>query len=264
MNLLETILPHTRQELAVRRKTFPVERLRDMPLFTRRTVSLKDQLAGRRIGVIAEIKKASPSKGVIRTDFDPGAIACDYVSGGAAAISVLTDSRFFQGSVDVLSLVRNLVDVPLLRKDFILESYQLAEAKAYGADAVLLIAAALDPLHLRELRAEAAALGLECLVEVHTEKELASVDQAACDLIGINNRDLATFATDLSVSLRLRPLIDTETVVVSESGIATVDDIRRLIAGNIHAVLIGEAFMQAERPGSALAALLEEAGGMKP
>jgi indole-3-glycerol phosphate synthase len=264
MNLLETILLHKRQEVAVRKKEAPPELLREMPMFARRTLSLKQCLAGRRIGVIAEIKKASPSKGVIREDFDPGAIACDYVAGGAAALSVLTDSRFFQGRIDFLSVVRNLVAVPLLRKDFIIDSYQLTEAKAYGADAILLIVAALDPGHLRELHAEASSLGLECLVEVHTNAELASLDQQQCDLIGINNRDLATFNTDLAVSLRLRPLIQDDAVVVSESGISTAEDVRRLIEGNVHGVLIGELFMRQERPGKALADLLATVGGASP
>jgi len=258
MNLLETILLHKRQELAVRRKECPVEELRDMAMFTRRALSLRNCLAGRRIAVIAEIKKASPSKGVLREPFDPGAIACDYVSGGASALSVLTDARFFQGSLATLSLVRTLVSVPLLRKDFILDSYQLTEAKAYGADAVLLIAAALEPSKLHDLHAEAAALGLECLVEVHSEKELTLLGHGTFDLVGINNRDLATFTTDLSVSLRLRPLVNREAIVVSESGISTALDIRRLIAGDIHAVLIGEAFLRQKLPGRALEALVEE------
>lgn len=263
MNLLDTILQHKREELALRKRKRPPEQLRDMPMFARRTLSLRNQLAGRRIGVIAEIKKASPSKGVIRDPFDPGAIAQDYVTGGAAALSVLTDERFFQGSLAVLSSVRDLAPVPLLRKDFILDSYQLTEAKAYGADAVLLIAAALEPNHLQELHAEAATLGLDCLVEVHSDKEISSIDQDNCGLIGINNRDLATFTTDLSLSLKLRPLIRADAVVVSESGISNAEDVRRLIAGGIHAVLIGEAFMRRERPGGALAALLEAAEGSR-
>ena len=261
MNLLETILLHKRKEVTARRKECPVEQLREMPMFERRTLSLKQRLAGKPIAVIAEIKKASPSRGIIRDPFDPGAIACDYVEGGASALSVLTDVRFFQGSLANLALVRHLVNVPLLRKDFILDSYQLAEAKAHGADAVLLIVAALEPAHLVELQDEAAALGLESLIEVHTEAEVTSLDQSKCELIGINNRDLATFSTDLSVSLKLRPLIEKDLVVVSESGISTVDDLRRLVDANIHAVLIGEAFMRHERPGRALAALLQEAGG---
>jgi len=207
------------------------------------------------------MKKASPSKGIIREPFDPTAIACGYVGAGASALSVLTDVRFFQGSLATLTLVRSLVSVPLLRKDFILDPYQLAEAKAYGADAVLLIAAAIEPARLLDLQHEAAALGLECLVEVHTEEEIASLDQGKCRIIGINNRDLATFTADLSVSLKLRPLIDRDIVVVSESGISTADDLRRLIAADIHAVLIGEAFMRKERPGEALAQLLGEVEG---
>ncbi len=261
MNLLETILLHKREELAIRKKECPAEKLRDMPMFGRRTLSLRNQLAGTRVGVIAEIKKASPSRGVIREAFDPGAIAREYVSAGASGLSVLTDEKFFQGSPAYLALVRNLAPIPLLRKDFILDPYQLVEAKAHGADAVLLIAAALDPEQLRDLQAEAAALDLECLVEVHSEKEIASLDQNACDLIGINNRDLATFKTDLSLSLRLRPFIGTDAIVVSESGISGADDILRLMAGGIHAVLIGEAFMREEHPGRALAALLGKVGG---
>jgi indole-3-glycerol phosphate synthase len=261
MNLLETILLHKRQEVAARRKDCPAERLKDMPLFAKPTVSLKARLAGRHIRVIAEIKKASPSRGVIREPFDLASIARDYVSGGAAALSVLTDTRFFQGNLSSLALIRTLVKVPLLCKDFILDPYQLIEAKAHGADAVLLIAAALEPVRLLELSAEATALGLECLVEVHSESELASLDLGRCELVGINNRDLATFTTDLSVSLRLRPLIPRETIVVSESGISTADDLRQLIAADINAVLIGEAFMRQESPGNALAALLDAVGG---
>ena len=264
MNHLETILQHKRQEVAARRRECTPEQLREMPMFTRRTLSLRERLSGKRMGVVAEIKKASPSKGVIREQFDPAAIARSYVSGGAAAVSVLTETRFFQGSLSILASVRTLVDVPLLRKDFILDPYQLVEAKGYGADAVLLIAAALDPAHLRELQDEARALGLECLVEVHTEAELMTLDQSKCDLIGINNRDLATFTTDLSVSLKLRPLIRRETVVVSESGISTADDLRTLMNGDIHAVLIGEAFMRQADPGSALAALLSSVGEVTP
>jgi indole-3-glycerol phosphate synthase len=260
MNLLDTILAHKRQEVEARKKECPRERLRDMPLFRRSTFSLQDRLAGSGITVIAELKKASPSRGVIRESFDAVAIARAYVRGGASALSVLTDGRFFHGSLSILSSVRNIVSVPLLRKDFIVDSYQLSETKAYGADAVLLIAAALPPPQLRDLHEEALGLGLECLVEVHTEAEIASLDGIGCKLIGINNRDLTTFTTDLSVSLRLRPLIAHDVVVVSESGIACAADLRRLRAAGIHAVLIGEAFMREERPGDALAELLKDAG----
>ncbi|MBP1648009.1 MAG: Indole-3-glycerol-phosphate synthase [Bacteroidetes bacterium] len=261
MNLLETILLHKRQEVAARKKEYSVERLRDLPMFARRTLSLKRALSAKRMAVIAEIKKASPSRGVLREPFDPDMIAREYVEGGASALSVLTDERFFQGSLEVLASVRKLVHLPLLRKDFILDPYQLTEAKAYGADAVLLIAAALDPARLFELQAEAGSLGLECLVEVHTSEEIASLDQSGCDLIGINNRNLATFATDLSLSLHLRSYIRKDVTVVSESGISTADDLRRLIAGGIHAVLIGEAFMRQERPGEEVARLLRAVEG---
>jgi indole-3-glycerol phosphate synthase len=261
MNQLEIILHHKRQEVAERKRQYPAELVREMPLFGRQTLSLRAHIAGKRVAVIAEIKKASPSKGVIRDSFDPAAIAREYVNGGASALSVLTDSRFFQGSLDHLTTVRKLVGIPVLRKDFILDSYQLLEAKAHGADAVLLIAAAVPREHLLELQDEAATLGLESLVEVHTEEEVLSLHRSGCRLIGINNRDLVSFRTDLGVSLRLRPLVEKDAVVVSESGIATAGDLRRLVAGGIHAVLIGEALMRHENPGHALATLLKDAGG---
>lgn len=261
MNLLDTILQNKREEIAVRKKACPEGQLREMPLFDRQPLSLRRQLAGRRPGVIAEIKRASPSRGIIRRSFDPVAIARQYARAGASAISVLTDAKFFHGSLAILSLVRGVVDLPLLRKDFILDAYQLTEAKAYGADAVLLIAAALKPETLLHLHSKADALGLECLVEVHTEEEIAALAGGGCKILGINNRDLTTFTTDLSVSERLRPLLPPETVVVSESGISSGKDLRRLAAAGIHAVLIGEGLMRHENPGDALAGLLKEAGG---
>jgi indole-3-glycerol phosphate synthase len=195
---------------------------------------------------------------VIREAFEPLAIAQEYVGGGASAISVLTDEIYFQGHIKYLSMVRNAVPLPILRKDFIIDPYQLYEAKAYGADAVLLIAAALEARQLSDLAGEARSLGLECLVEVHHESELQSLDLAGVEMLGINNRDLITFETDLRTSIRLRPLIPPGTLVVSESGIGSPADVAELIRHQIHTVLIGEMFMKAPHPGEALSRLLKE------
>jgi len=254
MSLLGTILDHTSAETARRKKVLPVQRLKEHPFFSRTTGSLTDALASRSFAVIAEVKKASPTRGVIRERFDPVAIAADYERGGAAAISVLTDEEFFQGKLDYLEAIRGRVTLPLLRKDFVLDPYQLYEAKAAGADAVLLIVAALEPFRLVELEAEARSLGLECLVEVHTEEEMDIANANGSPLIGINNRDLSTFRTDLETSLRLSPRARKGALCVSESGIGTKEDIDALARAGIHAVLVGESFMRAENPGEALAA----------
>jgi indole-3-glycerol phosphate synthase len=258
MNFLDKILAHKRREVAARKQAAPPVRLKGMPFYSRPGVSLAGALRGKRLGVIAEIKRASPSRSVIREDFDPLAIAGEYVRGGASAISVLTDEVFFQGHIEYMSRVRNAVRLPILRKDFIIDSYQLYEAKAYGADAVLLIVAALGALELADLVAEARSLGLECLVEVHHESELQLLDLSTVDILGINNRDLATFETDLRTSIRLQPLIPPGTLIVSESGISSPGDVAELIHHHIHAVLIGEMLMKAPRPGEALSALLKE------
>jgi indole-3-glycerol phosphate synthase len=256
MNVLENILADKRDEIAARKKTMPLAAVKELPLFSRRPVSMRAALRRKKFAAIAEIKKASPSKRVIRVDFHPSEIARGYVAGGASAISVLTDEKYFQGSLGVLGEVRRAVEVPLLRKDFIIDPYQLYETKAAGADAVLLIVAALDRWKLAELINEAAGLGVECLVEVHNEREVDLISDVPADLIGINNRDLTTFETSLEVSFRLRELIPPEVTVVSESGIQTADDLRRLISHDIHAFLIGEALMRAEDPGATLASLL--------
>jgi indole-3-glycerol phosphate synthase len=206
--------------------------------------------------VIAEVKKASPSKGVIRADFDPVAIARSYVSAGAAAISVLTEERFFHGSPQHLQAIRAAVEVPLLRKDFVFDPYQLVEARAWGADAALLIAAILDDAQLAELHAAALDLGLDVLVEAHTPGETARAVAAGARVIGINNRNLKTFVTSLATAERLRPLIPATAVAVAESGIETAADIARLRAAGYDAFLVGESLMRARDPGAALRALL--------
>jgi len=261
MNILETILAHKKQEVATRQKVTPQEQLVAMPWYRAERRSLIEALRGKPLAVIAEIKKASPSKNLIREDFDPVAIAGEYVENGASALSVVTDEKFFQGDLASIAQIRHFVTVPILRKDFILDSYQLHESKAYAADAVLLIAAAVEPARLHELHLEAEELGLECLVEVHNEKEIESLDLTKIDLVGINNRDLTTFETDLGVSIRLKKFLAEDKVVVSESGIRSYEDINTLVKHGIHAVLIGESLIRAHSPGEALRELLRKSSG---
>lgn len=205
--------------------------------------------------VIAEVKKASPSAGVIRADFDPIAIARAYEANGAACVSVLTDESFFQGKPEFLTEVKRAIGLPVLRKDFILERYQLLEARLWGADAALLIAEILPGVRLATLHREAKGLGLHVLVECHDAEELPRVLDAGATLVGINNRNLRTFETTLDTTLNLLPRIPAGVTVVSESGIRTPADMKRLAAAGVHAVLVGESLMRSPDVGAALAAL---------
>ena len=211
---------------------------RDSPIFADAKIGTVPS-----IRLIAEVKKASPSKGVIRADFDPVEIARIYQEHGAACLSVLTDGPFFQGSLDNLRRVRVAVDLPVLRKDFIIDSYQVIEARAAGADAVLLIAECLDDESLARLHGEILELGMAPLVELHEPANLARVLQIGARLIGINNRDLRTFRTDLEHTLRLRRQIPSDRVVVGESGIRTRSDVLRLEAAGVQAMLVGETLL---------------------
>jgi indole-3-glycerol phosphate synthase len=221
---------------------------------------LRKRIADGGAAVIAEIKKASPSRGVLREDFRPAEIAASYDRHGAAALSVLTDETFFQGSAAYLEVARAAASVPVLRKDFTIDSYQLFEARAMGADAVLLIAAILDDARLADFEATATSLGLAVLVEVHDERELDRSLRLATPLIGINNRNLRTFETSLGTTLSMSARIPGERLVVSESGIHTAGDLKRLRDAGVHAFLVGEAFMRARDPGLALASLIGEGG----
>lgn len=212
-----------------------------------------------RLNVIAECKRRSPSRGVLRAAYDPVSIAAGYAAAGAAAISVLTEPMFFDGALDHLAAVRAAVDTPLLRKDFIVESYQLAEAVAAGADAVLLIVAALEDAVLRRLRHEADALGLAVLVEVHTDDELDRALDAGAAIVGVNNRNLRTLDVDIGLSERLAARFPASVTAVSESGLRSAADMRRLGAMGYHAFLVGERFMTTPDPGGALGGLLAEA-----
>lgn len=255
--ILATIVEHMRGVVERRRRETPLDALRDRSLFSAPARGFALSLSGPKRRIIAEVKKASPSKGLIRADFDPVAIAQDYAAGGASAISVLTEERFFQGSLLYLEQIRSAVNLPLLRKDFMLDPYQIVEAKAYGADAVLFIAAMLDAGLLRELREQATELSLDALVEVHTEKELAAAVAAGAQLVGINNRDLKTFEVSLSTTERLAPLVPANTPAVCESGIDSVEQIRRVEQLGIHVFLIGESLMRAPEPGKTLSELLK-------
>jgi indole-3-glycerol phosphate synthase len=200
--------------------------------------------------VIAEIKKASPSAGVIRADFRPAEHAVSYAEAGAACLSVLTDEQYFQGSDAYLQQARDACDLPVLRKDFLVDPWQVWESRMVGADCVLLIVAALNRDELQELDGLAREAGLDVLVEVHDEQELEAALTTGAELVGVNNRDLHTFTTDLGTSERLRPRLPNDRMLVAESGIHTVDDVRRLQAADIHAFLVGEAFMRREHPGA--------------
>lgn len=214
--------------------------------------SLRSTIAGGRAAVIAEVKKASPSKGVLRADFDPAIIASDYAAHGAACLSVLTDVEFFQGAPEYLQRARAACAIPALRKDFMIDPYQMYQARAWGADAILLIVAALDHGLMTEMEACAHELGMGVLVEVHNAIELDAALKLKTALLGINNRNLRTFETSLQATLDLLPRIPPEKLVVTESGILAADDVKQMRDANVHAFLVGEAFMRAPSPGAEL------------
>lgn len=206
--------------------------------------------------VIAELKKASPSAGTLREAFDPHAIARSYEAAGAACLSVLTDERYFQGADCHLQIARQATSLPVLRKDFVVDAYQLFEARALGADCVLLIVAALDAAQLADFSQLAAELGIDALIEVHDQRELEAALKLAPPLLGINNRDLATFRTRVATTLDLLPAVPAGTLVVSESGIGSREDVARLTAAGVTALLVGTSFMRAADPGAALRELI--------
>ena len=221
--------------------------------------TMRARIAAGKAAVIAEVKKASPSRGVIRPDFEPAEIAADYEKGGAACLSVLTDRQFFQGAAEYLQAACAACALPVLRKDFLIDPWQVYEARAMGADAVLLIAAALDPARMQEMESVAKELGMAVLVEVHDAEELKQALRLQTPLLGINNRNLRTFEVSLQTTLNLLPEIAADTaasgrerIVVSESGILTQLDVAFMRQHEVHAFLVGEAFMRAEHPGDAL------------
>jgi indole-3-glycerol phosphate synthase len=259
-DILQKILATKREEVALAQANCAMLEIAamaaDMPAqrgFGRRL----RQLSSAGSAVIAEIKKASPSAGVIRADFHPGKIARSYQAGGAACLSVLTDKTYFQGDAEYLREAAACCSLPLLRKDFMIDPWQVYESRVMGADCILLIVAALEVDRLQELEGLAQELGLDVLVEVHDESELEVALATGASMIGVNNRNLRTFRTDLEVSERLRPMIPASRIMVTESGIHTRQDVLRLQQANIGAFLVGEAFMRAQEPGEALQSLFQ-------
>lgn len=259
MSILAQIMATKRGEVAAARAARPLAELERTASSAGPTRGFRRALArpkGEPIRVIAEIKRASPSAGPIRAGADAGAIAAEYQAAGASCLSVLTDERYFDGHLSFLGAARAAVELPLLRKDFVFDPYQVVEARAAGADAVLLIVAALEPAQLAELRLAARELDLDALVEIHSEAEADTALACGADLIGVNHRDLATFTIDMTLTARLRPHVPAGTVLVGESGIKTAADVRRLAGDGADAVLVGESLMRAPSPGRALEELL--------
>ena len=258
-DILEKIVAVKHQEVAAAQKRKSLEVVRtdaESRVLTRDFVgAMRSKIASGHAAVIAEVKKASPSKGVLRADFIPADIAQSYAEYGAACLSVLTDVQFFQGGVDYLKQARASCQLPVLRKDFMVDAYQIYESRAMGADAVLLIASCLDDAQLRDFEAIALGLDMAVLVEVHDQVELERALRLKTPLMGINNRNLKTFEVSLDTSLSLRTLVPADRILVTESGIQTRGDVLRLGAAGISAFLVGEAFMRASEPGEALAAL---------
>jgi indole-3-glycerol phosphate synthase len=255
-DLLQQILTTKREEIAWRKRQVPLAELRELaesqPLPLDFRGALQRRIASGSLAVIAELKKASPSRGVIREDFDPRAIAASYARAGATCLSVLTDAKYFQGCEAYLTLAKQASGLPTLRKDFLIDAYQIYEARAIQADAVLLIVAALDKEALKDLSQLAAELSLAVLVEVHTASELERALNLEGVILGINNRNLKTFEVSLENTLSLLPLIPPDRLVVTESGIHTQEDVARMKAQGLRAFLVGEAFMRAEDPGEEL------------
>ncbi len=251
-DILDQIVEHKWEELRARQATHPLADLerRCLAAGPPRDFEAAVRPPAGGVRLIAEVKRASPSRGVLAPSFDHGALARTYAANGAAAISVLTDARFFQGHLAHLATIRELVDVPLLRKDFTLDEYHVFEARAGGADAVLLIVSILTPARLRDLMNAAKALGLAAVVEVHARPELEVALDCGATIVGINNRDLRTFHTTIETTLSLLPCIPTGPVVVSESGFFSAEDVRRVVAAGAQAVLVGEGLVRAPDVGA--------------
>ena len=259
MNVLERIMAAKRAELAALKAELPdaavEKRARQAPAARPFVKAMKAKIDAGSAAVIAEIKRASPSRGLLRENLDPAAIARGYEAGGAACVSVLTDREFFRGALADLEAARSACSLPVLRKDFTFDAYQVLEARAHGADCILLIAACLSLPAMQELERLATGLGMGVLVEVHDATELDAALKLATPLIGINNRDLRTFETRLDTTLALLPRVPQGRIVVTESGILSAADVARMREKGVNAFLVGEAFMRAPDPGGALRAL---------
>lgn len=258
-DILKKILTRKAEEVASRKERITLDILQDMINGAERprgfAAALQRQAQAKKPAIIAEIKKASPSKGVIRENFKPVEIARDYAMSGATCLSVLTDKDFFQGSEANLQMARNSCPIPVLRKDFMIDTYQIHESRALGADCILLIVAALQDEQMHELANTAATLGMDVLVEVHDAGELKRALTLDTKLIGINNRNLRTFETSLQTTLDLKQGVPEDCLVITESGIHTSDDVQLMLDNNVYSFLVGEAFMRAEYPGQKMRAL---------
>ena len=258
-DILNQIVAVKHEEIAAAKKKKSLEAVREDALSRVLTRdfegALRAKIADGQAAVIAEIKKASPSKGVLREDFEPADIAQSYAENGAACLSVLTDRQFFQGSADYLKQARASCDLPVLRKDFMVDPYQVYESRAMGADCILLIAACLSDAQMTQLEAVARSLDMAVLVEVHDAAELQRALQLKTRLVGINNRNLRTFEVSLDTTLEMLQDVPADRLLVTESGILQREDVQRMRAAGVHAFLVGEAFMRAKEPGEALAAL---------
>jgi len=244
--MLDKIIAQKRQEIEQRKKIATMTYLQERIARQKPPLDIALTLKGDHIQLIAEVKQASPSRGMLSPNLNPIELAQTYAEGGAAAISVLTEANYFMGSIEHLAAIREMVGLPLLRKDFIFDPYQVYESRAYGADALLLIAAVLNQEQLKELVSLSHSLGLRCLVEVHNTGEVERAVLSEAEIIGINNRDLNTFTVDITTTRRLRPLIPQERIVVTESGIKSKRDIEKLTKWGVGAVLVGEALVTAD------------------
>ena len=261
MNILDKIIANTTKEVAERKKTTRVSELESSAFFNEETYSLSNYLVKEgKSGIIAEIKKQSPSKGVINDKVTVEEVGEGYYKAGASAISVLTDYEFFGGKMEYLTSVKKVVEIPVLRKDFIVDEYQLLEARSIGADIILLIAACLEPKRLKELAKFAHSLGLEVLMEVHDKEELYRSLNEYLDVVGVNNRNLKTFEVNVDTSLELAEEIPKEFRKISESGLTDAFTINQLKSAGFEGFLIGESFMKTENPAQALKTLIEEIG----
>jgi len=241
--MLDKIIAQKREAVEQRKKAVPLTYLRECVAGQKPPLDLAPVLKGDHIRLIAEVKRASPSRGLLSPKLNPTELAQTYAEGGAVAISVLTEENYFMGRIEDLAEIKEVVGLPLLRKDFIFDNYQVYESRAYGADALLLIAGILSQGQLKELVSLSRSLGLRCLVEVHSQGEVEMVVLSEAEIIGINNRDLHTFAVDIDTTRRLRPLIPKEKMVVSESGITSRKDMEKLREWGVDAVLVGEALI---------------------
>ena len=257
MNILDRIAATKREEIALKQQVVPESQLRDSALMERGPVSMKASLSARAFGIIAEHKRRSPSRSVINQGLTVQQVVRGYTAGGAGAVSVLTDGTYFGGSLEDLLLARAVTDLPLLRKEFILDPYQVLEARAHGADAILLIAALLEPGQIESLAGRARELGMEVLLEVHDRDELAAAPLGSADMIGVNNRNLKTFEVDRATSHSLAGLIPDTALRITESGLGKPAELQELRASGYQGFLMGDSFMKQDNPGDSLQACLK-------